>query len=122
MRAIGASDWAIQDIVIVEGLIIGLISRGIGALLAYPGRLGPDQRGGDGPFPDYTDLRLLGVRSFTWLGIVIALAAVASFLPAWNASRRDCARCWHTRNRTGVPRGIMVVDDSGKIPRKEYVA
>ena len=42
MRAIGASDWAIQRIVIVEGMIIGLISWGMGALLAYPVGLGFD--------------------------------------------------------------------------------
>ena len=36
MRAIGATDGAIQRIVITEGVLIGLISRVIGAALAYP--------------------------------------------------------------------------------------
>lgn len=36
MRAIGASDGAIQRIVIIEGLFIGLLSWVIGALVAFP--------------------------------------------------------------------------------------
>ena len=59
MRAIGASDWAIQRIVIVEGLIIGLISWGIGVLLAYPVGLGLTSAVGTALFQS-PRLRLLG--------------------------------------------------------------
>ncbi len=87
MRAIGASDWAIQRIVIVEGLIIGLISWGIGALLAYPVGLALTSAVGTALFQITPTFVFSASGLFTWLGIVIALAAVASFLPAWNASR-----------------------------------
>ena len=62
MRAIGASDGAVQRIVIVEGVFIGLISwanrRGAG----LPGGRSVEQRRGHGALPDATALHLLGLR------------------------------------------------------------
>ncbi len=87
MRAIGASDGAVLRIVVVEGVIIGLISWVIGASLAYPVGLALSTAVGNVLFS--TDLPYLfsftGVA--TWFAIVAALAGIASFLPAWNASR-----------------------------------
>lgn len=87
MRSIGASNGAVQWIVIAEGILIGLISWLIGAALAYP--IGAAISSGVGqilfntPLPYAFSSR--GV--FVWFGIVSVLAAFASFLPAWNASR-----------------------------------
>jgi putative ABC transport system permease protein len=87
MRAIGATDGAVQQIVIVEGVLIGLISWAIGALLALPmsklinGAVGQVF---EAPGLSYT-FPASGV--LLWLGIVVSLAALASFLPAWSASR-----------------------------------
>ncbi|NTU81936.1 MAG: ABC transporter permease [Chloroflexales bacterium] len=88
MRAIGAGDWAIQRIVITEGVLIGLISWAIGAILAAP--VGYLMNVGletvfqsEGMFVfvfSYSGVAL-------WLGIVVTLATIASFLPAWSASR-----------------------------------
>lgn len=92
MRAIGAGNWAIQRIVIVEGLLIGLISWIIGAILAVPVsymmHLGIEaifQGEGEGQGAFIFVFSLPGVA--LWLVIVLVLATVASFLPAWNASR-----------------------------------
>ncbi len=87
MRAIGASDGAVRRIVIVEGVLIGLISWVIGAVLAYPlGSLLSDAVGQSvlrSPLT-YT-FSLTG--TMIWLAVVVGIATLASLLPAWNASR-----------------------------------
>ncbi len=87
MRAIGASNKSVRRIFIVEGIIIGVISWLIGTALAFPISRGLSNLIGvqflNAPL-NYT-FSLTG--ALIWLGLVIVLAAVASFLPAWNASR-----------------------------------
>jgi putative ABC transport system permease protein len=87
MRAIGASDGSILSIVITEGILIGMISWTLGAAIAFPvSKVLSDQVGViflGTPF-SYT-YSMFG--SLLWLAIAIVLAAIASFLPAWNASR-----------------------------------
>jgi putative ABC transport system permease protein len=87
MRAIGATSGAIRQIVVVEGVLIGIFSWGLGALLAFP----LSKR-----LSDAVGMAMLQVPlSYTfsaagvvlWLAIVVVLATAASALPAWNASR-----------------------------------
>jgi putative ABC transport system permease protein len=87
MRAVGASDGDILKIVIVEGLVIGLFSWLIGAILAWPiGKLLSDAVG-----VAFLESPLTFTFAFNgallWLGIILFLAALASLLPAWSASR-----------------------------------
>lgn len=87
MRAIGASDRAVMHVFLVEGMLIGIISWLIGAVLAVPvGKLLSDSVGilfTNNPF-SYT-FSTGGV--FLWLGIVVVLSALASYLPARRATR-----------------------------------
>ncbi|NJO07310.1 MAG: FtsX-like permease family protein [Chloroflexaceae bacterium] len=87
MRAIGASNLSILNIVISEGVLIGLISWAIGAALAFPiSRVLSDQVGIlflGAPFSYVFSID----GALLWLGIAVILAAFASFIPAWNASR-----------------------------------
>lgn len=87
MRAIGASNGAVRRVFIIEGIIIGLLSWLFGAILAYPiSKFLSDTIGRQflsAPL-DYT-FSINGV--LLWLAVVIVLSALASFLPAWNASR-----------------------------------
>lgn len=87
MRAIGASDGSILGIVIGEGIIIGLISWAMGALLAFPiSRVLNDEVGRlfvGSPFTYVYSVSGAGL----WLIAVLVLATFASMLPAWNASR-----------------------------------
>ena len=87
MRAIGASNKSVRRIFIVEGIIIGVISWLVGAILALPiSKVLSDLIGSQflsAPL-NYT-FSLTGV--VIWLVLVIVLASFASFLPAWNASR-----------------------------------
>jgi putative ABC transport system permease protein len=87
MRAIGASNGAVRRIVLVEGLLIGLLSWILGALLAFPlGRVMSDGVG-------YAFFRMPLSYAFStdgiviWLVIVTVLSAIASIVPARNASR-----------------------------------
>jgi putative ABC transport system permease protein len=87
MRAIGASDGAILHIVIVEGVLIGLMSWTMGAAIALPiSRFLSDQVGMiflGSPFSYVYSVN----GALLWLTIATGLAALSSFLPAWNASR-----------------------------------
>jgi len=87
MRAIGASDGAVLRIVLLEGVIIGLLSWMIGGLIALPAsKLLTDAVGNallQAP-PSYV---FDDTGAVIWLVIVLILAAIASFLPAWRASR-----------------------------------
>ena len=87
LRAIGASDSAVQQIVLAEGIVIGLLSWTVGSLLSLPtSRLMSQQVG----------MALLGFPlnysfafggTILWLVIIIFLAAIASLGPARSASR-----------------------------------
>lgn len=87
MRAIGASNGAVLQVVMVEGMLIGALSWLIGAALAIPlGQLvcyGVGMAFWQAPL-DFS-FSFSGV--VIWFVVVIVLAAFASFLPAWNASR-----------------------------------
>jgi putative ABC transport system permease protein len=87
MRAIGASNRSVRRIFIVEGIIIGVLSWLVGAIVSYPiSKFLTDIVGTqflNVPL-DYT-FSIAG--ALIWLVVVIVLAALASFLPAWNASR-----------------------------------
>jgi putative ABC transport system permease protein len=87
MRSIGASNWAILKLVIIEGLIIGLIGWLIGTVLAVPlSKVISDQVG---MLMFSRDLTFSFSVSGTMLWLVLSslLAAFASFLPARNASQ-----------------------------------
>ena len=87
LRAIGATPRIVWLMVIAEGLVIGVLSWAIAAVLAWPvSRIVGDTlvralfRGG-------LDFSFEAVGLVIWLVISIGLSAVASFIPAWRASR-----------------------------------
>ncbi|MFT5193492.1 MAG: putative ABC transport system permease protein [Cellvibrionaceae bacterium] len=87
MRAIGASDFSVLGIILLEGVVIGFISWGIGAILSWPISIWLTRLAGTLLFsspPTYIFSRF-GV--VLWLFIVIFLAIVSSFLPARRASK-----------------------------------
>ena len=87
MRAIGASDGAVQRIVIVEGVFIGLISWAIGGALAFPVGAALSNAVGSVLFQTQLPYTFSASGVITWFVVVTILAAIASFLPARNASR-----------------------------------
>ncbi len=87
MRAIGASDSSVLRIFLVEGLLIGLISWCIGAVLSIPISQLLSYTVGvaflDAPL-SYT-FSTFGAG--LWLVLVMLLAGLSSWWPSWNASR-----------------------------------
>jgi putative ABC transport system permease protein len=86
LRAIGATNRAMWSIIVAEGLLVGLISWVLGALLSYP--LGNLLSGGVGMA--FVGLWIRYVFAYEgvwmWLLIVIVISALASLAPARRAS------------------------------------
>ncbi len=87
MRAIGASNGTILQIVMVEGILVGLISWVLGALLAMPFSKLLSDAVGMAFWQSPLSYTFSFEGTLIWLGVVVALSAIASFLPAWHASR-----------------------------------
>jgi putative ABC transport system permease protein len=87
MRAVGASDGAVLRICMVEGICVGVLSWPAGAVLALPISKVLSAVVGN----KFTGAPLSYTFSVSgalfWLVLVGILAALASFLPAWNATR-----------------------------------
>ena len=87
MRAIGASTPTMIQIFLGEGLLIGVLSWLLGASLSLPlSKLLTDAMG-MAFFSLPLSFRFSTMAVMMWLGISVVLAILASFLPAWNASR-----------------------------------
>ena len=87
MRAIGASDGILMNMVIVEGLLIGAISWVLGSLLSLPiGKLMSDQVS-QAVFDAPASFTVTPVGVLIWLGAVLVLSILASVIPARSAAR-----------------------------------
>jgi len=87
LRAIGATSSTIWLIIVTEGVVIGLLSWAIAALVAWP----VSEALGDAlvrqVFNTNLDFSYRIQGLFIWLAVSVFFAAVASFLPAWSASQ-----------------------------------
>ncbi len=87
IRAIGASDGAVLRLFLAEGVLIGLMSWALGAIIAIPISRTLSDALGMVFLSRPLSYALSAEGVILWLAIVLALAAVASLLPAWRASR-----------------------------------
>lgn len=87
MRAIGASSGAILRLVMVEGIIIGVISWIVGAILALPISLLLDNVVGITMFKSPLSYEFSYEGFFLWLGMITVIAILACIIPARNAIR-----------------------------------
>jgi putative ABC transport system permease protein len=86
MRAVGASSWDVGRVFVGEGLILGVMSWALSIPLGVSGgRVFVDLLGGIIDFPFSYQFSSQAV--WLWLGIVIVLALVASWLPSRRATR-----------------------------------
>jgi putative ABC transport system permease protein len=87
LRAIGASNWGVAMVFIREGIVIGLMSWVMGAILAIPTSQGLNQALGQAVMgvPLTYSYSLPGM--WLWLVVVVLLSILASFIPARTASR-----------------------------------
>ena len=86
MRAVGASNGSILRIILVEGLIIGLLSWMIGGLIALPASRILTDTVGRALLQAAPSYIFSTQGAILWLGIVILLSFLASFVPARRAS------------------------------------
>jgi putative ABC transport system permease protein len=87
LRAIGATPRTVALLVVAEALVIGVLSWAIAALLAWPvSKLIGDTLIGV-LFHSALDFTFEPLGLVIWLLVSIGLSAVASFVPAWRASR-----------------------------------
>jgi len=87
LRAIGASNFDIQSIVIAEGMVIGLISWVISIFLSIPITNVLAFGVGTSMFQSPLPVVYGATGIFVWLIFTLVLAAIASSLPARRASR-----------------------------------
>jgi putative ABC transport system permease protein len=87
MRAIGASNGAVRGIVMTEGVFIGLLSGLFAAVASYPLAQLLCTAVGVAVFQLPLTFMFSINGTIMWLIIVAILSALASFLPAHNASR-----------------------------------
>jgi putative ABC transport system permease protein len=87
MRALGATPRIVWSIVVAEGVAIGLLSWTIAALLAWPMSKAIGNLLVRVLFRSGLDFTFEALGLLIWLLVSIGLSALASFLPAWRASR-----------------------------------
>lgn len=87
LRAIGAKPSRVWLIVVTEGIVIGVLSWALAMLAAWPvGKFVGDMLVGL-MFQSTLNFVFQLQGLFIWLAVSVILSAVASFLPAWSASR-----------------------------------
>ncbi len=87
VRAIGAGNGDVMQLVIVEGVLIGLISFILAGIFAIPIGMALTNLIGIAILQTPLDFVLAAEGYVIWLGVVIVLSALASFAPARSASR-----------------------------------
>jgi putative ABC transport system permease protein len=87
MRAIGASDSSIRGLVVGEGLVVATAGWLIAAPFSPLAGLALSDAFGQAFLHVPLVYRFSWAGLGVWLGLVLAVAALSSLLPAWNASR-----------------------------------
>jgi putative ABC transport system permease protein len=87
LRAIGAADRSIMNLVIGEGMIIGILSWLLGTLFAFPISKILSETLSQALFSAPSRTAYSPVGFGLWLGVVIILSVVASVMPARSAAK-----------------------------------
>jgi putative ABC transport system permease protein len=88
LRAIGAAPSVVWLIVIIEGVVIGVLSWALATLASWPVSRVVGDLLVKIMFKVGLDFFFEPIGPLIWLVVSICLGTVASFLPAWHASRR----------------------------------
>lgn len=86
MRAIGAGDFAVRAIVVVEGLVIGWLAWALGGLLAAPLSAAMSVAVGQAFIRQALPFVYAWPGLGVWLLVISVLSVGASLVPAWRAS------------------------------------
>ncbi len=85
LRAVGASTNAVRQVVVVEGIVVGLISWLFGAILSAPSGFALAAAVVGAVFHTGLTYRYSFVGLASWLGIVVLIGVMSSLAPARNA-------------------------------------
>lgn len=87
MRSIGATDGAVLQVIMIEGLVIGVLAWVLAGVLSVPLGLFMGNAIGDAFLRNPLTHAFSAWGLFGWLAISLVIAALATFLPARHASR-----------------------------------
>jgi putative ABC transport system permease protein len=87
MRSIGATSLSVVGIFVVEGMFVGALSWLLAVPVSYPGALAFSSLVGNAVLEMPLDFKFSVHGAVLWLGVVLALSAVASLWPALRATR-----------------------------------
>ncbi len=87
LRAVGASNNAVQKIVLAEGVVVGLISWTVGMLLSVPVSVFMSEKIGMALLDVPLDYRYSTLAAAVWFFALLIIAVVASLGPARRAAR-----------------------------------
>ncbi|MCM3871635.1 MAG: FtsX-like permease family protein [Pyrinomonadaceae bacterium] len=87
LRAIGASPGFVWTIVVAEGVLVGLLSWALAALVAWPVSKLVGNFLTRVVFQTGLEFAFETRGLFIWLAVSVLVSAAASFIPAWRASR-----------------------------------
>ncbi len=87
MRAIGASNWAVQRIILSEGIVIGLMSWILATILALPLSIALSNGVGIAFGGEPLEFNFSVLGTFLWLALAVLIGSISSYLPARRASR-----------------------------------
>jgi len=87
MRALGATPRLVWLMIVAEGIVIGVLSWTFAALLAWPISKAIGNFMVQVMFRSRLDFTFEPIGLVIWLLVSIGLSGLASFLPAWKASR-----------------------------------
>jgi putative ABC transport system permease protein len=87
MRAIGASDGAVRQIVMVEGIVIGLLAWLLGTIISLPLSHVMGMQIGYNLLNEPLRYSYAWYAVVVWLVLVLLLSVLSSILPSRNALR-----------------------------------
>jgi putative ABC transport system permease protein len=87
MRAIGAPTGSVLNVVLSEGLVIGILGWLLGIIVSYPMSVGLTRAVGEAFFEGPIQFSYSFVGAAGWLALVLAISALAAVIPASSASR-----------------------------------
>jgi putative ABC transport system permease protein len=87
LRSVGASNWVLIRMVLVEGLTIGLLSYIFGSILSFPISTLLSNSITLALFGAVTSFGFSASGFVIWLGLVVLLSLLSSIVPALNAAR-----------------------------------
>lgn len=87
LRAVGASNFTVRRVVVVEGLVVGLMSWVMGAFLSGPSGLALANAVVSAVLNTRVNYHYSAAGLFIWLGIVLLIGVLSSLAPAVRAAR-----------------------------------